>query len=84
MVSNFGTVHERISTLNNLKYQRILPASLHHQFPQETKIIMAMTDKDPSLRPGAQTLLKSALLDDWARALHQEIDKNSEEKENIN
>mmetsp|Transcript_33435 Transcript_33435/g.32487 ORF Transcript_33435/g.32487 Transcript_33435/m.32487 type:complete len:124 (+) Transcript_33435:2961-3332(+) len=67
MISKFGTLHERITVLNNLKCQRTLPQQILSKYPQESKIILAMTDKDPSKRPGAQDLLKSVVFEEWGK-----------------
>ena len=48
MCSKFGTLHERINTLNDLKYNKRLPSTFMQNYSIEAEIIMIMTNKDPS------------------------------------
>ena len=67
MYCKFSTLHERITTLNDLKYSGKLPAEMLKKYPIECEIIQMMTNKDPNLRPSAVDLLKSPLLEKWSK-----------------
>lgn len=73
MYSKFSTLHERITTLNDLKYSGKLPAVMLEKYPVECEIIKMMTNKDPTLRPTAQDLLKHPLLEKWSKLVAQSL-----------
>ena len=60
MCSKFSTLHERIATLNDLKYLAKLPSSLVKSYEIECEIILMMTNRDSQKRPSAKDLIKSA------------------------
>lgn len=59
MCCKFSTLHERITTLNDLKNFGRVPSKLLEDAPIEVEIILMMTNKDPQKRPSAVDLLKS-------------------------
>ena len=67
MCCKFSTLHERISTLNDLKQSGELPDKLKKDFPIEVQIIQMMTERDPNNRPSAQDLLKSSQMEEWGK-----------------
>jgi len=67
MCQKFSTGHERISTLNNLKYKRKLPSDFSEMFSIEAEIILNMTDHNPENRPSAEQILKSESMEKWAQ-----------------
>lgn len=73
MYCKFSTVHERITTLNDLKYNGKLPAEMLEKYPIECEIIKIMTNKDPNLRPSAADLLKSPELEKWSKLVSESI-----------
>lgn len=73
MCCKFKTLHERIDTLNNLKYKGLLPETVRQNYPTETEIILMMTRNDPSQRPSAAELQKSPLLEQWGKQILQSV-----------
>ncbi len=67
MCCKFSTLHERISTLNDLKNFGRVPKKLLENCPLEVDIILMMTNKDPEKRPSAVDLLKCSKMDEWAK-----------------
>ena len=67
LCSKFSTYHERVSTLNDLKYKGVLPASMKRNFGVESQIILMMVCNDADSRPSAENLLRHPLVAEWER-----------------
>ena len=67
LLSRFSTYHERMTTLNDLKYKGKLPEEMRANYGIECDIIMMMTNKDPNGRPSAEELLRHQLFQQWEK-----------------
>lgn len=67
LYSKFGTFHERIATLNDLKYRQKLPESMLKSYPIECEIMLMMVKLDASERPSAEDLLKHPIFQQWEK-----------------
>lgn len=63
----FSTNHERLSILNDLKYNNRLPENMTREYPIECQIMKILVNKDPESRPSAAEVLKHPLLDQWGK-----------------
>ena len=61
MCGCFGTEMERQLALRDLKSKRIILERIIKDYPQESKLIKMMTEKDYNERPSAEQILKSDL-----------------------
>jgi len=71
------TQHERALLLDGLRQESRLPAEVVAAFPEESRIVLAMTHPEPKARPSAGELLDVALIHEMQPCLHQGGDEVS-------
>jgi serine/threonine protein kinase len=66
----FGTQHERILALHQLKKgTRQLPEGFEASYPQEARLALWLSEPNPELRPNAEDVLNSSILEEWKTAV---------------
>ena len=64
MCGCFGTEMERQLALRDLRIKRIILERILTNYPEESKLIKMMTEKDYNERPSAEQILKSDLFNE--------------------